>query len=138
MGAYTGLIPSVSGFLTNSYLIPKLGPRGFTNFALVTGALTWIVLGAWKTGVGFYTGYTLTIFGLYTAASHVKSVAAKHAVASGLGVGEYNGQFANLRSLVYVIAPFINSSLFDFSLSRKLHPAFSFSSIVGLGFLVPL
>ena len=43
---------------------------------------------------------------------HVKSLATKFALQAGMGAGEYQGQFANMRALMYIIGPLINSQLY--------------------------
>lgn len=66
----------------------------------------------------------------------MKSLATKHANAAG-GQGEYAGQFANLRALVYVFGPMFATSLYQQLDARGLPTCLSFYVMALLGFVLP-
>lgn len=92
-------------------LLPRLGPRGFTslaNAATLAGFLLWAAVPEpWAVWSGLLAGLP----GMERRAA-VGSVAVDHAVASGMGRGEYAAAFANWRALMVVVAPMLYAKVY--------------------------
>lgn len=67
----------------------------------------------------------------------IKSAATKHATAAGLVQGEYAGQFANLRALLYVFGPMFATSLYQQLDAHSLPTCLAFYTMAFLGFVCP-
>merc|ERR550514_118479 len=96
----------IAGRITN-FLLPRFGPRPFTTAAMCSGTIGFVVsgIGTPRSLIIGFLGYLPAVNG--NGGVVVKSLATKHAVKSGMGVGEYSGQYANLRALVYVFGPML-------------------------------
>jgi DHA1 family tetracycline resistance protein-like MFS transporter len=95
-----------SGQVLVKQLIKVLGPRGFTDFTLCTNIFSNCLLGlvsapwaVWGHVVSLAPG----INNLCGVA--MKSQATAHAVAGGMGKGEFSAALSSLRALAFVIAP---------------------------------
>merc|ERR550514_13540 len=131
-----GLSYFVGGNLAQA-ILKRMGPRGYTSYAMSMGTIAYMFFGPVKTSWSMWIGQLVMALGCcFNAAGGVavKGLATKHAVKSGMGAGEYAGQFANLRSLVYVIGPLLFTSLFKVFMERNaLNPRWP----AGLAWFVP-
>lgn len=121
-----------------NYLVPRLGPRGFTSFAKVGGALSYLLTGGIRRGWASYLGLLLRLPAVNGAGGVViKSLATKHAINAGMGAGEYAGKFANLRALVYVVGPPFLTRIYAYMAQGGGNTGWSFAAITLLGCIIP-
>ena len=97
-----------SGKFVNPVIISKFGARAFTTLAL---ALQTAGLGVWgmKASIpAMVSGLALQFLSINASSkTALHGAATDHAVAHGMGRGEFQGAFNNMRAVAVAIAPII-------------------------------
>ena len=122
-------------FLSGKYMVKailgKVGPRVFTDFAMTTNALSYFLLGLVPQGWAVWTYVALLTPGINNlSAAALKSQAAAHAIASGMGKGEFSAAMASLRAVAFVLAPSIWGSIYAMCVRMGRPPGFA---LIGAG-----
>jgi len=107
---FYGVSAMASGLILVPKLMKSLGARGFTSVTNILNAvgLTLMGLPVPEYATSWWAGLLLHFPGVNnTSAAAMKAITTDHAVASGLGRGEYGGMYSSLRSLSMIIAPLI-------------------------------
>jgi len=97
-----------SGMIAAPKLIKTLGARGFTSLACIMNAIGFSVmnLGMPNFALAYWLGLVFHFLGINNnSASAVKAMCTDHAVANGLGRGEYGGMASSLRSVALIVSP---------------------------------
>lgn len=100
----------VACFCSGKYLVKAVvravGPRVYTDIAMTTNALAHLVLGLVPHGWAVWAYVALLTPGINNlSAAAIKSQAAAHAIAGGMGKGEFSAAMASLRAVTFVLAP---------------------------------
>jgi len=154
----------VACYISGRYLVARVikltGPRRFTDFAMTTNAAANILLGLvprpWAvwTHVGarqtpprkllrqpdgfLWLRAVLLTPGINNLSSvAIKSQAAAHAIANGMGKGEFSAAMASLRALAFVLAPSFWGLVYSACVRAGQPPGYALVAAGLVGAVVP-
>merc|ERR1712032_570015 len=107
-------------------MLNRLGPRGGQTCAALSGCLsnTCRGLSGILGGAIFSVG---SVLGMGCAAQGaISSIRTSHALSAGMGAGQYQGMYANLRALVYVFGPLLYTRFYAYQTSKGRNPGASY------------
>jgi DHA1 family tetracycline resistance protein-like MFS transporter len=143
-GLVTGYLTSwgVACFLSGKYLVrsivKKIGPRRFTDISMGMTALSYWVLGLFPQGWAVWSNVALLTPGINNlAAAAIKSQAAAHAIAGGMGKGEFSASMASLRAVAFFLAPTLWGSIYAACVRAGQPPGFALVSAGLVGAALP-
>lgn len=104
-------------FTSGKYLAPRvissMGARYFTSMTLTTSALAYLSWGLSASVPNLAAGMLLYYPGVNaTSANALRAMCADHAAAWGMGKGEFQGLFNNLRACSVAIAPLVYGNMY--------------------------
>lgn len=92
-----------------NWLIKRFGPRGYTHIALASGPIAYLAAALPRNGLGMYLSLLLRSPGVNAQGSvPVRSLAVRHAVAAGMGLGESSIWTDRVTRLRCVFARFLS------------------------------
>lgn len=127
-----------TGFLAQTFT-PIMGPFAYCNMSLVSGTISRLIMGFFRTEWAMYVGLWSGAPAINaTGTASVKSLATKHAMRVGMGAGEYSGQFSNVRALTYIFGPLIYSRFYAYLKQQGYNTSFAVYLISLVGYFIPL
>jgi hypothetical protein len=89
-----------------------LGNRGHTTFANFMTILAFCTMGAAPTQMNMWLGLLMLLPTMERRAA-TSAMATDHAIAAGMGRGEYQAAFANFRALTVITAPILYGRMYS-------------------------
>ena len=123
------------------WALGTLGPRACTTYSMIMGTIAYAFLGSGRQGLSgpFRAGIVIHAVGLSfngTEGVAVKGLATKHAIAAGRGAGEYQGQFANFRELIYVFGPTLLTRVYAAAKRAGQNLALAYAFAILFGYVI--
>lgn len=132
----SGLLGMIAGAFFAKPMLKHLGPRGATSVAALFGILSFCLKGASADGASYWAG-SVAALPFMGGGGSMKSAATKHAIAAGMGAGQYSGMYANLRALIYVVGPLLYTRLYAYQVARGRNPGMAYLAGAVISCLIP-
>jgi hypothetical protein len=122
-----GILMFASGQLLTPRLLRNMSGRSFTTLTNLTNFSAFFLRGSVEKPWVFWLAVIPMLPGVNGgSAAAIKAMATDHAVAGGLGRGEFSAYFNNLRAVVVAVAPFMYGQTYAYCREAGLHPGIPF------------